>query len=191
MNRTIRQWLGRTYIITAAATLVACTSEGSLSPDPGAATTTATAAAQPDLGRCDSIRVGEGHRISARRFALGDQIYSWSGTAWTFVAPSATLFESQYFFGMAGTHYAGPTWESLSGSKVVGRVLKSCSMNPTSVPWLLLAATSSDGPGIFRGTTYIQRIRTVGGLPPATPGTVIGELVNRPYSAEYVFYQRR
>ncbi|HEX2676448.1 MAG TPA: DUF3455 domain-containing protein [Polyangiales bacterium] len=35
---------------------------------------------------------------------------------WTFVAPSADLFEGKE---LAGAHYVGPTWEALDGSTVV------------------------------------------------------------------------
>src|ERR1700675_4387670 len=37
---------------------------------------------------------------------------------WTFVAPEAELFDEAG--KKIGTHYAGPTWEALDGSKVVG-----------------------------------------------------------------------
>jgi hypothetical protein len=46
-----------------------------------------------------------------------------------------------------------------------------------------------DGPGIFDGTTLIQRIHTTGGLIPSAPGTTIGEVARVPYTAEYVFYR--
>jgi hypothetical protein len=187
MNRNIRQWLGRSLIMSAAA-LAACTGEGSLTPDQDFA---AAAAARPELGSCDSLQAPQGNRVSARLFAVGYQVYSWSGTAWTFVAPSATLFASRNATGEIGIHYAGPTWESASGSKVVGTVLKRCTPDATAVPWLLLAAASSDGPGMFRGTTYIQRIKTTGGLAPVQAGSVVGDVANVPYTTEYVFYQAR
>lgn len=189
MNRTIRQWLGRTCIITAAATLAACTSEGSLTPDLDSATL--AVAGRPDLGSCDSLQAPQGHRVSARHYAVGYQVYSWSGTAWTFVAPWATLYASRNATSEVGIHYAGPTWESRSGSKVVGTVLKRCTPDANAVPWLLLAAASSDGSGVFRGTTYIQRIKTTGGLMPVQPGSVVGDMTTVPYTAEYVFYQKR
>jgi len=44
-------------------------------------------------------------------------------------------------------------------------------------------------PGIFEPTTYIQRVNTVGGLAPSTPGTVVGEEARVPYAAEYFFYR--
>jgi hypothetical protein len=53
----------------------------------------------------------------------------------------------------------------------------------------LLNAVSSEGPGIFDGITFIQRINTVGGLP-STPGSVVDEITEVPYSTEYVFYRK-
>ena len=43
--------------------------------------------------------------------------------------------------------------------------------------------------GIFDGITFIQRINTVGGLP-STPGSVVDEITEVPYSTEYVFYRK-
>lgn len=88
-----------------------------------------------------------------------------------------------------GIHYAGPTWESESGSKVVGAVVDRCTPDPDAIPWLLLRATGSEGPGIFHRATFIQRVNTVGGLAPAEPGEFVGEVAEVPYAAEYYFYR--
>jgi hypothetical protein len=88
-----------------------------------------------------------------------------------------------------GTHYAGPTWESVSGSKVVGTVAQRCTPIATAIPWLSLTATSSEGPGIFRRVEFIQRLHTVGGLAPSAPAASAGEEARVPYTAEYFFYR--
>ena len=41
--------------------------------------------------------------------------------------------------GVVGIHYGGPTWESLSGSKVVGAVIDRATPDASAIPWLLLA----------------------------------------------------
>jgi hypothetical protein len=92
------------------------------------------------------------------------------------------------YFGKVGKHYAGPTWESNSGSKVIGRKTKDCMPDPTAIPWLLLEAVSNDGPGIFGNIAYIKRVNTAGGLKPSSPGAGIGEVRRVPYTAEYYFY---
>jgi hypothetical protein len=122
---------------------------------------------------------------------LGVQIYRWNGASWDFVEPVARLYASANYHGEVGIHYAGPTWESNSGSKVVATRLEGCSPDPTAIPWLLLQTVSTEGPGIFSSVTYIQRVNTVGGLAPAAPGLSIGATVEVPYTAEYYFYRAR
>ena len=122
---------------------------------------------------------------------MGVQIYRWDGAAWVFVAPSATLYEGPESQGPVGTHYAGPTWESVSGSKVVGSVMRRCTPDANSIPWLLLGAVSSEGPGIFRGIKYIQRLNTAGGIAPIQPGSFTAEMTSVPYTSEYLFYRAR
>jgi hypothetical protein len=90
--------------------------------------------------------------------------------------------------GQIGTHYAGPTWESRSGSKVVAARLAGCTPDTTAIPWLKLGAVSSQAPGLFGNVTFIQRVNTIGGLAPSTAGTTIGQLANVPYTADYYFY---
>ena len=46
-----------------------------------------------------------------------------------------------------------------------------------------------EGPGIFDGVTFIQRINTSGGLAPVGTNPVVGEVVRVPYTAEYLFYR--
>ena len=138
---------------------------------------------------CDKLQVPAGNEVAFVAFATGVQIYSWNGTTWVFIAPAATLFADAGYNGQVGTHYAGPTWQSNSGSKVVGMRLAACSPDPNSIPWLKLLAISTQGPGIFDGVTFVQRVNTVGGKAPTVPGTTVGQLANVPYTAEYVFYR--
>ncbi len=144
-----------------------------------------------DLRTCDSLKVEAGNKLATRMFARGVQIYRWNGTSWAFVAPAAKLYANDRARGVIGTHYAGPTWETNSGNKVVAAVAKRCPANLASIPWLLLRVTSVEGSGLLHGATFIQRINTVGGNAPAAPGTVIGEEVNVPYTADYVFYRAK
>lgn len=137
----------------------------------------------------DAIKVPSGNRVQFLVYAAGVQIYTWSGSAWVFKAPEAVLFDADE--NIVGIHYAGPTWESESGSKVVGARVDGVTVDSSAIPWLLLRAVSAEGPGIFRRTTYIQRINTVGGLAPATPGSVIGEEARVDYTAEYFFYRAK
>lgn len=147
----------------------------------------------PDLPTplCDSIRVDAGHEVAFHTYAVGVQVYRWNGTAWVFVEPVASLFADKGYRGQVGTHYAGPTWESNSGSKVIGRRVAGtgCTPDAGAIPWLKLEAVTTDGPGIFNGVTFIQRVNTTGGNAPAAPGTTVGEEARIPYTAEYYFYR--
>lgn len=143
----------------------------------------------PDLGTCQHLRALAGNKVAYHVYAEGVQIYRWDGTSWIFLAPEAELFADAGFNGTVGIHYAGPTWESLSGSKVAGMVIDRCTPDPDAIPWLLLAAVNSPGPGIFHRVTFIQRVNTVGGLAPSGPGSFPGEVVRVAYTAEYFFYR--
>jgi hypothetical protein len=138
---------------------------------------------------CQNLQVPAGNQVAFHVYAGGVQIYRWNGTSWSFVAPDAVLYADAGGRGAVGIHYAGPTWESVSGSKVVGTVLERCTPDPAAIPWLLLGAVSNQGPGVFQGVTFIQRVNTVGGLAPTKPGASTNETVRVPYTAEYFFYQ--
>jgi hypothetical protein len=145
---------------------------------------------EPGLpANCASIEVPGGNKVCFHVYAVGVQIYRWDGSAWAFVAPAAVLYADADHDGEVGTHYAGPTWESNSGSKVVGRRIDGCTPDATAIPWLLLQTVTAQGPGVLHRVTYIQRVNTVGGLAPAAPGAFVGEVQQVPYTAEYFFYR--
>jgi hypothetical protein len=137
---------------------------------------------------CVDLQITESSKVIFRAYAIGVQIYRWNGAAWQFVAPEANLYADAGYRGLVGTHYAGPTWESNSGSKVVAARAGGCAPGPTSIAWLLLKKVTADGPGIFENVTYIHRLNTAGGLSPSNPGSTVGEVVRVPYTAEYYFY---
>ena len=140
---------------------------------------------------CELLVAPEGHEVASRVYAVGVQIYRWNGSSWAFVAPEAGLFASKNYRGLIGTHYGGPTWESVSESMVASSATTAipCTPDPTAIPWLRLTALSSSGPGIFEGVSYIQRVNTVGGIRPVEPGTVVGQEARIPYTTEYYFYK--
>ena len=142
----------------------------------------------PDLTACPQLQVDAGNKVSSHVWADGVQIYRWNGASWIFVEPDAVLFANAGFRGPVGIHYVGPTWESRSGSTVKGMVIERCTPDPGAIQWLLLAATSSEGPGIYHRVTFIQRVNTVGGLAPTEPGE-LDEIAEVPYTAEYFFYR--
>jgi len=136
-----------------------------------------------------SLQTPEGNKVCFHTYAVGVQIYAWNGSSWVFQAPEAVLFADAGHHGEVAIHYAGPTWESDSGSTVVGAKVAGVTVDPTAIPWLLLRAVSNDGSGVFADVTFIQRVNTSGGLAPASAGTSTGEIARVPYSAEYYFYR--
>jgi uncharacterized protein DUF3455 len=143
--------------------------------------------------QCSSIRVGEGNKLAFHVYARGVQVYRWNANTltWDFIAPVASLFAEENYFGEVGSHYVGPTWESKSGSKVEARRVQGtgCAPDPTAIPWILLSKHRTEGSGIFSAVTFIQRVNTTGGMVPSTPGTTHGEQKEVPYTAEYYFYR--
>ena len=196
------------FMIGAAVLVVACAGETPLAPARGpdfppalsqlSATARVDATAQEnqananravDLGACQKLRVEAGSKLVFHAYANGVQIYRWSGTSWSLVGPSAVLSADAQGASVVGIHYAGPTWESVSGAKVVAAVIDRCPSDTNAIPWLLLGAVSADGPGIFHRVTFIQRLNTVGGNAPSSPGTQVGQEARIPYTAEYFFYR--
>jgi hypothetical protein len=204
MNTIALQRLGLS--LTASTTLLtACVDKAPVGPDRGAtlraAAAASSAAAQvggaaaarndnrtPDLGACQNLRAPAGSKLAYHVYATGVQIYHWTGTSWAFDGPSAILSADAGGRSTVGIHYAGPTWESVSGGTVVGTVQQRCTPDPNAIPWLLLSAVS-DGPGVLHHVTFVQRVNTVGGNAPSSPGNVVGAEARVPYSAEYFFYR--
>jgi hypothetical protein len=123
--------------------------------------------------------------------AEGVQIYACRSGAWALVAPRATLYGDSG--QVIASHFGGPTWQARDGSSVVGRRVNGVTVDAGAIQWLLLSRASSsvgsDGDRLA-GTTHIQRINTVGGLPPAATECVTeGNQVEVPYEADYVFWK--
>jgi hypothetical protein len=89
---------------------------------------------------CDNVRPPAKSTLVAHYYATGVQIYGWSDTAWTFVAPAALLTSDAGGKRKVGTHYAGPTWRSSSGGKVAGTLAQRCTPDAAAIPSLLLTA---------------------------------------------------
>ena len=149
-----------------------------------------TAAAIPE-----KLNVPDTQKPSLEVKATGVQIYACSASKtdparfeWVFKAPEADLFDSAG--KKIGSHYAGPTWESTDGSKVVGELkAKDDGPDPAAIPWLLLNVKSTSGTGVFARTLSIQRLNTVGGKAPADgcDQAHAGKEARIAYKATYVF----
>ena len=203
MNTTALQRLGLS-LAAAAALLAACVDEAPVGPTRRAAIPAPLAASAaaakgggaavgndnraPDLGACQNLQAPAGSKVAYHVYATGVQIYHWTGTSWAFDGPSAVLSADAGGKSKVGIHYAGPTWESVSGGTVVGKLLERCTPNPNAIPWLLLSAVS-EGPGVFHRVVFVQRVNTVGGNAPSSRGSFVGAEARVPYTTEYFFYR--
>jgi hypothetical protein len=151
--------------------------------------------AQPTAGVPPKLQAPADQVLVVTARAQGVQIYVCSAAPpgdawhWTLQAPQADLLDAGGT--RIGTHYAGPTWESVDGSRVVGEVVaRDDGPDPEAVPWLLLRAKSVSGAGIFAKVQSIQRVFTVGGKAPATGcgAATPGATTRTPYAATYYFY---
>lgn len=162
-----------------------------------------TGCATPNEGKVPQVpevlKVPGTQVLSLAAQATGVQIYECKATSenpasfeWIFKAPAAELFDTAG--KKIGSHYAGPTWESNDGSKVVGEVTKwEKGPDPNAIPWLLLTAKSTSGSGLFSQTQSIQRVNTFGGKAPESGCNKVlaGKEVRMPYKATYYFYMKR
>jgi len=65
----------------------------------------------------------------------------------------------------------------------------SVTVDTNAISWLRLTALNPEGPGVFAGTTFIQRVNTTGGKAPSANGTFVGQVARIPYTADYFFYR--
>lgn len=126
--------------------------------------------------------------------------------AWTLFTPQATLFNDQseqlitHFFSPNPDEAGNPvrvTWEDSGNTSTVwAKLVASASVTPGAIAWLKLQVVGTrvgpTGGDTFSGTTFIQRLNTVGGLAPSTGCDLPTDIGNRafiPYRADYFFYR--
>jgi hypothetical protein len=150
--------------------------------------------ARPDVP--EKLSPPQSEKLVLTAYAKGYQIYVCQPgpdpdqkLAWILKAPEAQLFDARN--KLIAKHYAGPTWKHNDGSEVVGKV-ESRHDKPDSnaIPWLLLAAVSHTGKGVFANVTSILRLDTKGGLPPQSgcDDAHRNAETKSAYSAYYYFY---
>ncbi|MEI4484520.1 MULTISPECIES: DUF3455 domain-containing protein [unclassified Phyllobacterium] len=121
--------------------------------------------------------------------AEGVQIYECKadpvgGLKWQFREPLATLLKDGK---TVGRHFAGPSWELVSGSAVVGKVeAQAPGATPSDIAVLELSVIKRRGTGELEKTTTIQRLDTKGGVFSGSCN-MPGMFHLEPYTAEYVF----
>ena len=133
-----------------------------------------------------------GETVVATLHAEGAQVYECKAgndgkLAWAFREPIATLVLDGK---TVGRHYAGPSWEYIDGSAVVGKAVGNApGKSASDIPWLKLEVTAHRGSGALAGVTTVQRINTAGGVH-AGACDKAGALHSAPYAADYVFLRK-
>jgi Protein of unknown function (DUF3455) len=160
----------------------------------GCAVLTAAPISPPEVPQ--NLKPPAGQQVVLKALGKGDQVYTCKASqdnlmqfTWVLARPRADLFNEQG--AKIGKHYGGPTWESTDGSKVTGKLLERAgSPRPGAVPWLLLQAATHSGTGVFANITYVQRVDTEGGAPPADGCDASHAGAEHPvaYQASYYFY---
>ena len=147
-------------------------------------------------GLPDSIKVPDGHKLAMQTTGVGEITYECRDkanaagqTEWTFVGPKAVLNDRNG--QQVGTYFGPPaTWQAKDGSTITGTQLAVAPSSPGNLPYQLVKANPAMGQGRMTGVTYIQRVATRGGVPPAAAcaATNLGlnEVVK--YQADYVFW---
>jgi hypothetical protein len=155
------------------------------------------------------VRVPAEARLFLVGHAFGTQNYvclpSGTGFAFALFTPEATLFDDEG--RQLTTHFFSPnpdedgtvraTWEhSRDTSTVWGKVVGQAVVRTDSIAWLRVDITGrATGPTDGHKLTpakFVQRINTVGGVPPSTGcagATDIGNKAFMAYTADYLFYK--
>jgi hypothetical protein len=147
---------------------------------------------RPALGLFSSIKAPDGVEPVLQLAGQGVQIFRCEARAggyqWIFRQPDAQLTDAG---GQALVHHgASYSFEHVDGSRLIGEI--AAHQSPPSsdaLPWLLLS-TRSYGDGALAGVRYVQRIDTVGGLPPSKcEAAQVNMLLRVAFSANFVFYR--
>jgi len=122
----------------------------------------------------------------------GSQIFRCESQAaamrWVYRLPEAELRDGQG--KLAVRHGANLSFEHVDGSRVFGEIVDHVpSPNDDALPWLLLK-TRAYGIGALSDITYVERINTAGGMPPAScDAAQLNQVLRVPFSADFVFFR--
>lgn len=163
-----------------------------------------------------NIQVPAGNKLFQVGHAIGTQNYiclpADGSVKFTLFTPQATILKGNK---QTMTHYASPnpvesgvaraTWQnSKTGSMIWGKVADGNSSSDNAyvahgaIPWLLVTVVGAQ-PGVSGSgdkldkTTYIQRVKTTGGVAPVSGCASSKDVGNKafvPYTADYLFYKK-
>ena len=144
-----------------------------------------------------AVQVPAGHKVAMETVGVGQITYECRADkdmagkfAWVFAGPDAKLMSRG---GQQVGKYYGPpaTWEAMDGSKITGKQLAVAPGGAGNIPLQFVQANPAMGTGAMSGVTYIQRVKTQGGVAPAMAcdAATMGskQIVN--YQADYIFWR--
>jgi Protein of unknown function (DUF3455) len=147
----------------------------------------------------DAITVPPGLEPVLFVHAKGSQIYTCQAGAdgkfsWMLKAPDAELKDRKD--KVIGQHSADPslklpTWKLKDGSEVTGKAAAHVdSLDPDSIPWLLVNVVNNSKKGALADVTAIQRVHTHGGKPgnDACDESHKDAETKSSYTADYYFF---
>ena len=173
----------RTLLLAIASSMIGVAACSSGAPP----ATTATPVSQPAIQEADvppPLKVPPGNKLTASLDGAGVQIYQCSNGAWNLLQPAATLSDQGKPVGL---HFKGPIWVSTLDGSEVGATPVATVNQDGAVPQLLLKTTQNQGQGAFSKVSYVQRLRTNGGVAPSGSCTNGVQQAIR-YSAVYRFW---
>lgn len=163
-----------------------------------------------------NIQVPAGNEAYLVGHAVGTQNYvcapgkSTGAPAWTLFTPEATLFDD--VGEQLITHYFSPnpvegttvraTWQDSRDTSTIWAKANAASQDPAfvragAVPWVLLQVVGTQsgptGGATLSGTTFVQRLNTIGGVAPSTDCNLPTDIGNKafvPYTADYFFFRK-
>lgn len=149
---------------------------------------------RPSLGLFSRIKAPTEVDPVLELAAIGVQIFRCEqdkdGSRWTFRQPEAELRDARG--QVVGHHGANYSFEQIDGSRLIGTIVGYDSApSDDALRWLLLR-TQSYGHGEFEKMTYVQRVETSGGMPPAQcSAEQVNQILRVPFSAKFIFYRPR
>jgi len=143
-----------------------------------------------------SVLVPTGHVVALETRASGVLNYECRPTAtgpygWVLMSPKASLLDRA---GKEVAAYSGPParWTHIDGSSIVGNQVSVASNGEFNLPLQLSRAEPSTGSGALQNISFIQRIKTKGGIVEKTKpcsDLTPGQKVTLPYQADYIFWR--
>ena len=136
--------------------------------------------------------VPAGHNEVLRLHGHGVQIFRCEAQVgdahWVYRLPEAELDGPDG--RVVVRHGVNLSFEHVDGSRLIGNIVDHVAApDDDALPWLLIA-TKSFGEGALDGISYVQRINTGGGMPPARcEGSQAGQILRVPFTADFVFYR--